>query len=194
MNQRDLPFVKKSGGGKDKIFAEPSHHDFDLGLGGRCGQKCLCKVNMRQFAQQKSGRVNEQVASPTNLEAGMRHNNPITPCTLLDNIDVDIRDNNYSPSILESISGVGYKTIGEPDIFEVLPETIQIPSSTFAGFFYANSNNKLQNRDGMGVALYGLMNDYDLRGSRVIWTLKNLECGTKDAENLIKDLENGKKL
>jgi len=51
MSQRDLPFVKKVGGGKDKIFAEPSHHDFDVGLGGWCNQKCLCKVDKRRHAR-----------------------------------------------------------------------------------------------------------------------------------------------
>ena len=185
--------LKKWGGGKDKIFAEPSHHDFDMGLGGWCNQKCLCKVDMRRHSMSKIGIVNAQVDSTANLISVREHQNPNTPCTLLDNIDIDIRENNYSPIILESISGVGYKNIGEPDVFEVLPETIQILSSTFAGFFYANSNNKLQNRDGMGVALYGMMNDFDLRGSRVIWTLRNLECGSKDAKSLIQELEIGKK-
>ena len=141
-SQRDQVGTKNPKVAKENRYMTPSHHDFDIRLGGTCAKKCKCKNNMTEFVSQLKRSTNVGFKSSNSCPstpACSPQESAKSPLEILGPVVVDLSNNNFSPKILESISGKVYSTIGEPDTFAVIEETIQINPSFFAAFFYPNT-------------------------------------------------------
>ena len=187
-----------------KIYTTPSHHDFDIGLGGSCNfNACNCRKNIflhvtnlknlyhTSIPSTPLAEDNDETDEHISLSVGVSSDTPSDTRFLGGNIIRNIKSNIYSPPLLESISGLSYDVVGKDDVFPVALTKVLIPMTVFLDLFYVDSNDKLQKKDGFGIVANAYMEEVDLKHEQIVWTCGNMTGCTSTGTNVLTSLYKG---